>query len=109
MAKGKFLVPRWYHSINNIKIVIYLDKINKTPLNIYRYINKTCLKFKKLKKKSYLYTTYNTNCRKNTTFRKVSTTVQSIIAKFKNGCLSKYTNGQFTASKENLSDNIQSG
>ena len=50
MARGKFLVPTWYHSINNTKIVIYLDKINKTPLNIYRYINKTCLKLKKLKK-----------------------------------------------------------
>ena len=108
LPRGKFLAPKWYHGINNTKVVIYLDKINKSPLSIYRYINRTCLKQKNWKK-SYMYTIYNTNYRKNTTFRKAFTTVKSIIAKFRNGWLSKYTNGQFTTSKENLSDNIQSG
>ena len=41
---GNFLKPTGYHSINNTKIMLYLHKINKTPLNIYKYINKTCLK-----------------------------------------------------------------
>ena len=111
IPRGKFLALKWYHSIYNTKKNLYLHKINKTPLNIYKYINKTCLKQNqtKLKKKSYLYPIYNTNCKKNTKFRWAFTSVQSIIAKFRNGCLSKYTNGQFTASKENISDNIQSG
>ena len=38
------LVPKLYHSINNTKIVLetkhYLHKINKTPFNMYKYINK---------------------------------------------------------------------
>ena len=42
ISRGKFLAPKWYYSINNTKIVIYLDKINKTPLNIN--INKISLK-----------------------------------------------------------------
>ena len=65
----------------------YLHKINKTPLKIHKYINKTCLKQNqtKLKKKSDLYTIYNTNCKKKTTIREDFTTFQSIIAKFRNG------------------------
>ena len=91
IPRGKFLAPKWCHSINNVKIVLetkhYLHKINKTPLKIHKYINKTGLKQNqtKLKKKSYLYTIYNTNCKKNTTIREDFTTFQSIIAKFRNG------------------------
>ena len=91
IPQGKFLAPKCYHSINKAKIVLetkyYLHKINKTPLKIHKYINKTCLKQNqtKLKKKSDLYTTYNRNCKKNTTIREGFTTFQSIIAKLKNG------------------------
>ena len=65
----------------------YLHKINKTPLTIHKYINKTCLKQNqtKLKKNTDLYTIYNTNCKKNTAIREDFTTFQSIIAKFRNG------------------------
>ena len=67
----KFWCQNGTHSINNTKKEIYPHKIDKTLLNIYKYINKTCLKQNqtKLKKKNYVYTIYNTNCRKNTTFR----------------------------------------
>ena len=92
IPQGKFLAPKWCHSINNAKIVLetkhYLHKINKTPFKIHKYINKTCLKQNqtKLKKKtSDLYTIYNTNCKKNTTIREDFTTFQSIITKFRNG------------------------
>ena len=48
IPQGKFLAPKCYHSINKAKIVLetnhYLHKINKTPLKIHKYINKTCLK-----------------------------------------------------------------
>ena len=64
----------------------YLHKINKIPLKIHKYINKTCFKTKsnKTEKKSDLYTIYNTNCKKNTAIREDFTTFQSIIAKFRN-------------------------
>ena len=67
----KFLAPKWYYSINKTQTNLYLHKINKTLLNIYKYINKTWLRQKqtKLKKRADLYTIYNTKCRKNTTFR----------------------------------------
>ena len=95
IPQGKFLTPKWCHSINNAKnsetkqnkTKHYLHKINKTPLKIHKYINKTCLKQNqtKLKKKIDLYTIYNTNCKKNTAIREDFTTFQSIIAKFRNG------------------------
>ena len=44
IPRENFLALKWYRSINNTKENLYLHKINKTPLNIYKYINKTCLK-----------------------------------------------------------------
>ena len=92
IPQGEFLAPKWCHTINNAKIVLetkhYLHKINKPPVKIHKYVNKTYLKqnqTKLKKKKSYLYTIYNTNCKKNTTIRENFTTFQSIIAKFRKG------------------------
>ena len=75
IPQGKRLASKWCHSINNAKIVLEtkhcLHKINKTPLNIHKYINKTCLKQNqtKLKKTLSVHYIYNTNCKKNTTIR----------------------------------------
>ena len=87
-----------------LKFSLYLEKLAKS-----HWIYIILFRIKKNWKKPCLYTIYNTNCKKKTTIREVLTTVQSIIAKFRNGWFSKYTNGWLTASKDNLSDNVKSG
>ena len=75
---------------------------------IIRYINKTCLNLKK-PKKNLICTLYITQTagKKNNIQRRLhycsehNCKVQKV--------LSKYANGKFIASKENVSDNIQSG